>query len=315
MSRRALPSALLAGVLALGVLAPGLAARAAAEGAAGAAGAALPAESAPLGDEAAAAAVARLRSGLKEKEAVRRADAIRQHGAGAHARVAAELLRVLAADPDPLVAEAALSMLMLQRRSSPRILPALVRWLDQHAEAESARARRGDPGFPLDPRTGAPALDGPAGRAALELLAARSRAATEALRCVRALAPEPPRSAAAWAPLLGDAHDPLVAEVLDAFAAWRVTSALPEILALYRRYPAPGSWETGAVVHLGGTDASAQRAWMVLFGHPDKQRARPLVVAAIERALPALTGRPFTGPEELATYLTAPEGAAKPGRR
>jgi hypothetical protein len=68
-------------------------------------------------------------------------------------------------------------------------------------------------------------------------------------------------------------------------------------------YPDESRWETGAVVDLAGTNATARARWMVRFGHPGKQRARPEVVLAIRDALRRVTGTGFDSPEGLEGYL------------
>jgi hypothetical protein len=256
--------------------------------------------------------VAAAKPGLRSKFAGERALAVRGHLAKGHARVVAELLRVLARDADPVVSEACLAVLTLQKAAAAKVVPAVTKWLDAEAEAASARRKKNDPGFPLDPRTGEPEVDTLEGRAAMALLEARGRACHQAVRCVRALASEPPSNPLAWTVLLEDAHDPLVAELLGALAAWKCVAALRAILDLFRCYPTEASYETGAVVDPAGTDASAKRTWMVKFGHPDKRRPRPDVTRAIDRALLALTGEALTSPEALAARLDRPAARRRP---
>jgi hypothetical protein len=246
------------------------------------------------------AAVRALRAARKSKDAATRVAALFEHGKVVHASVADELLRALRKADDPIERKEVFVALALQRPSAKRVVPALARWVAETAEAQQERERRGDPGFPVDPRTGDPAVSTTEGRAALALLEARAAGVREAVRCLRALRDEPPPGVGSWTAFLRDAHDPLVVEVLDAFAAWKVSEAMPAILDLFRCYPTAATWETGAVVDLAGTNASAKRTWTVVFGHPGKQRARPDVHAALSRAIVAITGSPAESPEALA---------------
>jgi len=107
-----------------------------------------------------------------------------------------------------------------------------------------------------------------------------------------------------------DPSDGLVVGVLDVVGAWKAWPTLPDVLALYRCYPDPARRETGAVTDLDGTNASARATWIVLFGHPEKQRARPDVVKGLRRALESVTGTAFADPESLDAYLKRPEVAA-----
>ena len=108
-------------------------------------------------------------------------------------------------------------------------------------------------------------------------------------------------------PLLLDPSNELVVAVLERMGTVKDWSALPQILALYRMYPAKALWQTGEINNALGTPAQAKADWMVRFGHPDKQRARPEVFDAIRAALQAITGMEFSDPEALAAYLDTPE--------
>jgi hypothetical protein len=183
----------------------------------------------------------------------------------------------------------------------------VMRWLGEAADAERERLRRGKPSFRVDPRTGQADLDSEEGRLALAATRARGLMLREAIYCVRLLSTQPPEGADALAVFLHDPLDGLVIETLGAFRDWKTEAALPALLDLYRCYPTPSTWETGAIVDLGGTNASAEARWMVLFGHPERQRARPEVVEALEACLEAITGRRFEGPEDLERWLRKEE--------
>lgn len=253
-----------------------------------------------------------MRPDLKAKDPRVRARAVEGLGAVDHPLVARELLGRLRKEADPLALEAVVAALGRQRTSAADVGKKLLEHLAAAAEAERKREAAGSPGFPVDPRTGEPALDTKEGREAVEAMTARSRVALAAIRALEALAVPAGANALAWTPLLQDPNDDLVVATLCGLAAGTCMEALPAILELYRMYPLPNTWETGAVTDLSGTNASAKAKWMVRFGHPDKHKARPKVVQAIGKALTALTGRSFDSPEALQEWMGRPSG--KPSR-
>ena len=106
-------------------------------------------------------------------------------------------------------------------------------------------------------------------------------------------------------------RDRVVQAALLACWDWEVTETLPDLLDLYRMYPAADRWSTEAVEHSGGTAATAKKEWLVRFGHPLKQRARPALFASLKRTLEQLTGRTFAS----TTTPTGPNRADTPASR
>jgi hypothetical protein len=263
----------------------------------------------PVADVDAEKAVRLLREGLASKNAAVRRDAVLTHGKVHHAKVAEVALRVIEKSREELVVlSACFSVLARQRSSAAGIVPSVVKWLDGRAAEDRERMKKGDPGFRVDPRSGEPDVSSAEGGSALARLAERSEAIAEAVRCAVGLA-STPVDPVKWGAFLSDPSDALVIAVLDAAGAAKSWPLLPEILALYRCYPAPSVWETGAVVDLAGTNATAKAKWMLLFGHPQKQRARPDVVKALRAALTAITGTSLADPDALEAFLRKPDVA------
>ncbi|MFM8979036.1 MAG: hypothetical protein ACKOSS_01015 [Planctomycetia bacterium] len=259
------------------------------------------------------AVLAALKKAARVEGDAARAAALRAAVPGVHAKVAEQLLHVLAHEPGGEAQAACLALLGAQAAASAKVAPAVLRWLDGEAAAEEERRARGDPGFLLDPRTHDPVLETPEGQQALERLAARGMAWGEGLRLAAALAGERPAGIAAWDVFLHHPRDATVVEALRLLGRWKVREALPTLLHLYRCYPTPASWETGGVVDIVGDNATAKRTWQMVFGHPDKQRARPQVVAALEQALQDITGEAFRAPEDLEAWLKRQAAAAGKG--
>lgn len=279
---------------------------------------ALPAPALPtraLAEAEVAPVLAALKKAARVEDDSARAAALRAAVPGVHARVAEQLLQLLAHEGGGHAQAACLALLEAQAASSAKVAPAVLRWLDGEAAAEEQRRQRGDPGFLLDPRTNEPLLDTPEGQQALARLEARGEAWAEGLRLAAALAHERPAGIAAWAVFLHHPRDATVVEDLRLLGRWKVREALPVMLHLYRCYPTPASWETGGIVDLVGDDATAKRTWQMVFGHPGKKRARPEVVAALEQALQDITGEAFRAPEDLDAWLkrqaVAPKGKGK----
>lgn len=193
---------------------------------------------------------------------------------------------------------AAFEALRKQKASAEPVAQKSARWLRKHADAELAAFRKGEIGVPMDTKTGEPVS---AGRAYDEAVAASAEKARTFAACLRLLGGSPaPREAAELVrPFLQSPHDELVTEALAAITAWKLTEALPDVSFLFRMYPRENRWETGAIVHLGGTNASAKAEWMRYFGHPLKQKARPAVYRSLLSTLEALLGRKVTQPADL----------------
>lgn len=253
------------------------------------------------------AALASFDAAWKAKDSARRVAAVDGLGGVDHPRVAQRLLKVLKKTDEAPVLSSLFAALEGQRASYPAVGKAVWAWLLAAAESEEKRLARGEPDVRIDPKTGEPDLDSAEGQARLAETRARGEVAAAALRCARTVLAEAPARPAAIAVFLQDPHDDLVIETLRALGAWKASPALPRLLELYRIYPEKFRYETGDVVHPGGTDASAKAEWIVHFGHPDKRRVRPDVVDALALALESLTGRTFEAPEVLATFLARSE--------
>jgi hypothetical protein len=152
-------------------------------------------------------------------------------------------------------------------------------------------------------------------RAAIEAGKARARVVAAALRCAADLGWRPKDAADVLRPLSQSAYDDLAVAALDTAARWKDHEALPDVLRLFRMYPKENRWETGSVVHAGGTNASAQAEWNRWFGHPLKQRPRPEVHRAVLRTAEAIAGRRFETPEALAEYIETGAGKRRNAKR
>jgi len=271
-----------------------------------------PVSSAYADEEAVSLGPAEIRSVLAEfgrayraKDGDARASAVSALAPVDDPKVAEKLLRALRTEKDPVVLGALFDALARQEATKGKVMKKVMAWLANEAEEQRKRVARGRVGVRIDPRTGEPDLDSEEGRLVLAETRARGEVLCEAVRCTRLLAKEAPPSAEAVVPFLQDPLDDLVVETLGAIGQWGLESALPNLLDLYRMYPTEVSYETGEVVHAAGTDATAKQAWMAIFGHPDKRRARPRVHAALQECLETLTGRGFESPEELESWLHA----------
>jgi hypothetical protein len=240
-----------------------------------------------------------------------RIEAVRALGGLVDAGVAKRLLAFARREQDPEVLAATFDALAAQRPHAPLVAAKLAERLAEESAARRARAARGDAGVLIDPRTGDPDLTSPAGLARLHAQRGRSRMLASLMTALEALGWEPDRSPPDVTPLLQDPADEVVIGALSLLARTGAQAALPAVLELWRMYPNEATWETGAVVDLAGTDASAKATWMVRFGHPDKQRARPEVVRAVRAAVERLAGRPIEGPEGLEAHVEATANAGR----
>lgn len=238
---------------------------------------------------------------------IRSADAL---GATDEPLVADELVARLRKERDLGVEEAVIRALGRQRASRVAVEKVIVLRLAAAADEDRKRALASDPGFLVNPKTGNPDLTSPEGRLALETQAARSRVRCAAIGALKALGAEFARPCLDWIPFLQDPNDDLVVATLEAISARGTEGrpALPTLLDLFRMYPVEKGWETGGVVDLSGTNASAKAKWTAIFGHPDKQKARPRVFRALSAAIVAVTGRNFDVPEALEAHMKAAEG-------
>jgi hypothetical protein len=253
------------------------------------------------------AALQRFAAEYRRKDPKARLEAIEHLGGVVHPTVADRLARTLRRLKDPAQIAAACRGLARQKSAAAESGAAVSGFLMDHAEEEGKRAARGDFGIPIDPKTGDLVLDTAESRAAMETAQARATMFHEALKALEALDYYDPADVEPLSGFLQSFDDALVAAVLGAFARWKAWHALPAMLDLYRMYPSPNRWETGSVVHRDGTNATAKRAWMAKFGHPNKQRPRPELVNALVGALEAITGEKFKTPDDLAAFLDRPD--------
>jgi hypothetical protein len=244
-----------------------------------------------------------------------RIEALRALADVVHETVAKRLLAFTRSEKDPEVLTVAMEALARQTPSAPKILPKLSAMLSGEVDAQARRLAKGDAGMRIDPRSGNADTTSPEGRSRLRATRLRAGMLLALLSTLDALGWEPGPRPPDLTPLLQDPSDALVIAVLDWMGRHKVSSALPAVLDLLRMYPTEASWETGAVIDLGGTNASAKATWMVRFGHPDKQRARPEVYQSLQAMLSAVLGQTFETPEALAEHLARPESKRRPGKR
>jgi hypothetical protein len=158
----------------------------------------------------------------------------------------------------------------------------------------------------VNPRTGESDVASPEGKAAFTASAARDRMVAAGFKCLLALGFNERPGGSSIAGVIQSPDEVLIVAALAYAGRHRLIDALPAILMLFRMYPRDNRWETGAVTHAGGTNASAKAEWMLYFGHPGKRIPRPRVVAAVRAAILALTGREVDDPEDLAILLREP---------
>jgi hypothetical protein len=240
----------------------------------------------------------------RAKEPQGRIEAVRALGTVVHERVADRLLRFLRREDDNRVLTATVRTLAHQAPFAADVVAGLADRLRSEAEAAKRRLRQGDAGFLVDPRTGGADSVSAEARAKLEETRERAGMVVALFATLETLGWTPEKSQPDVTPFLQDPDDELVTATLATLARWKEWSALPAVLELYRMYPTEYQWETGAVVDLGGTNATAKATWMVRFGHPDKQRARPDVARGLRAYLEVVTGRSFDTPAKLAVYIS-----------
>jgi hypothetical protein len=236
-------------------------------------------------------------------------DALRDLVAARSARVAQQLA-ALAAD-DRLLAPTrvlALRALPLQGEHGAEVADRVARWLADESEQEADARREGDIGVPVDRRSGEPVVDTPEAEAALRAGAERARLLAAGIRTLRELEHEPRAPDEVLRPLLQSPFDDLAVAAVEAAQAWDARGVADELALLLRMYPRENRWETGAVTHLNGTNASAKAAWMALFGHPMKQRPRPELYRALLACASAWAGREMTDSASCANWLASLEG-------
>jgi hypothetical protein len=222
---------------------------------------------------------------VRSREAGERIVAVRDLGVLVHEKVAARLVRLVKTEDDHEVLGVVFESLRRQRPFAEKIVPGLAARLESEAEEAAERLVKGDAGFRIDPRTGDADTSSPEGRRLLQETRQRAVAFVCLIGTLDALGWQPKGRLPDLTAFLQDPHDDLVVAVLGKLQAWKDRSCLAAVLDLYRMYPTESSWETGAVIDLAGTNATAKAKWMVRFGHPEKQRARPEVARAIRRAL------------------------------
>lgn len=243
----------------------------------------------------------------KSKDPVRRREALSDLGRRSHPLIADRLLRIATGDEPPDLREAAFRTLALQGGEAARAAPRVAAWLVAEERASRKALARGDFGLPVDRRSGEPILDGEEGRAALEEKRARGRARAAAVDLLRAWEFRSDACGEALRHFLQDGSDALAVAVLRTLSDWRDPRFLPDILALFRMYPAPNRWETGVVIDISGTDASARAKWMAVYGDPEKRRPRPAVHEAIRSAAERITGEACATPGALEALIASPK--------
>lgn len=182
-------------------------------------------------------------------------------------------------------------------------VPALTKWLSKAAEAVADRRAKGDIGVPIDKRTGEAEKDTPEARAAMQRSRQEGALFAGTLEVVLEHGERPRKPEELLGPFVQHPFDDLVVVTLRAAREWDVQDIAKDVVMLLRMYPTVASWETGAVTHISGTNASAQAAWMRLYGHPDKQRARPAVYRAVTETLTAWAGREIKTPQDADAWL------------
>jgi hypothetical protein len=241
---------------------------------------------------------------------------VRALGRLVHPQVAIHLLKFAGKETDPEVLAVTYETLATLIEYADRLVPGLARQLREAAEGETARMAKGDAGFLVDPRSGDADTKSAEGRAHFAAARARWGGVLQLLQALRALGWDDTREAGLLLPFVQTADDGLVVEVLTQLRRYPADAVLPALLELFRMYPTPYTWETGAVVDLAGTNATAKAKWMLRFGHPDKQRARPQVVEALIATIEAVSGRRCETPEETAALLTSQSrNRTKAGKR
>jgi hypothetical protein len=241
--------------------------------------------------------------------------AVESLGALCHPSVADQLLQLSGKLKEPALLAAVYRGLAKQESSAAKVAPKVTKLLLAEAKRERDRMERGDPGFPIDPKTGAAAEGTPEAKQALNDTRERGMMLVEALRCLGALGARGSEDADAFAVFLQDPYDDLVVETLRFLAHHRDVRALPAMLLLHRMYPSPTAMETDFIVKEHGMSAEGRQEWLVLFGHPWKSRTRPDVVAALREAVERITGERLETPRALEQYLERPEVKARLGGR
>lgn len=230
-----------------------------------------------------------------------------------HARVGSRLLELACDDDTPGdAAEAAFRLLAKQPDAVKKLVPKVVRWLGATSKAAADALAKGDIGVPIDRRTGEPVPDNAERRKAIAAGERTARAVTGALALLIDIDVRPKEIVGLLRPFLQSPHDRLAEATLTVMEAWKLDDLARELLDLFHMYPRSNRWETGAVVHISGTNASAKAAWMTLFGHPLKQRARPAVYARIVSCASSFAGAKVETPEDFQAWL---RGRTSEGRK
>lgn len=241
----------------------------------------------------------------KTKSAEARIEAVGALGQTVHPDVAARLLKTAKRVDDDAVLTAIYRALAKQVTAGSKIAGRIERVLRGEAEAAAKRLRKGELGFRLDPRTGEADVDSEEGQRILAETESRGRRTAALLAAYLAISKEVPDDPEDFGVFLQDPLDDLVIATIGAYARWGTREAYLPLLELFRMYPDEYRYETGAVHHAGGTDASARAEWMARFGHPGKRRHRPEVYQALQTALETMTGKPQETPEALEAWMAS----------
>jgi hypothetical protein len=228
---------------------------------------------------------------------------VKQFASVAHARVGARLVELGCDDATQGdAAEVAFRLIAKQPDAAKKLVPKVVKWLEGRAAASASALAKNDIGVPIDRRTGEPIPDNAERRKAIAAGERTPRAVSGALSLLVELDVRPKNVEDVLRPFLQSPYDHLAETTLTVVETWKLDDLVRELLDLFRMYPRANRWETGAVVQIGGTNASSKAAWMSLFGHPLKQRTRPTVYAKIVTCASALAGTTVRTPEEFEAW-------------
>ena len=255
-----------------------------------------------VSDLAARAALKAFSAAYKSEEAEQRLAAVTTLGAVQHPRVAALLLKLAGGKDEVVVRQEAFLALGRQAHAGRAAGAGLVRLIVAEADQRRRARMKAVPDYPMN-RFGDPILHTPEAKAWHVQARARAAMWLAALRALVRLDVRPPGAGVVLREFFDDADDELVAYAIETCGNWSAWPALPALLDLYRRYPTKDTWDSINVGVNRGGYAAAHDTWKARYGHPEKRRPRPVVYAAIQSAIPAITGETCETPSALAELL------------